>query len=118
MDKKHFKKGDLIIITVIAVIAIISGLYYMKATSKPASYAEINVAGKVVETLDLSKDTEFILHTPEGTISNHLIVKDGEIWCEEASCPDKICISQGHQSKSGGVIVCLPNKLIVTVVEK
>ena len=47
---------------------------------------------------------------------NRLIVRDGEVWCQEASCPDKVCIQQGKQKNAGSSIVCLPNRMIVTII--
>ena len=46
---------------------------------------------------------------------NHLVVKEGQIWCDQASCPDKVCVHQGKQSLEGGTIVCLPNRMIVQI---
>ena len=76
--------------------------------------AQITVDGKVVETLDLSRDTELTV-TGANKGTNHLIVRDGEIWCSEASCPDKVCVHQGKKHLSSDTIVCLPNKMIVTI---
>jgi len=83
----------------------------------PAATAQISVDGKVVEILDLSKDTELTVTGPGGG-TNHLIVKDGEIWCSEASCPDKVCVHQGKKHLSSDTIVCLPNKMVVTITGK
>ena len=33
----------------------------------------------------------------------------------EADCPDKLCVNQRAVSKNGESIICLPNKVIVTV---
>ncbi|MFR3753623.1 MAG: NusG domain II-containing protein [Enterocloster sp.] len=63
-----------------------------------------------LKSLDLSKDTETHGHQPLGGGTNHLIVKDGEIWCSEASCPDKVCVHQGKKHLSSDTIVCLPNQ--------
>lgn len=46
---------------------------------------------------------------------NKVVIADGEVWMEEADCPDKLCISQGKISKPGQTIICLPNKVMVTI---
>ncbi len=46
---------------------------------------------------------------------NKVVIADGEVWMEEADCPDKLCISQGKISRSGQTIICLPNKVMVTI---
>ena len=99
-----------------AILLIAAALFGINNIShkKPAVTAQITVDGKVVETLDLSRDTELTV-TGANKGTNHLIVRDGEIWCSEASCPDKVCVHQGKKHLSSDTIVCLPNKMIVTI---
>ena len=107
-------KRDLILAAAILLIAAaLFGFNYI-SHKKPAVTAQITVDGKVVETLDLSRDTELTV-TGANKWTNHLIVRDGEIWCSEASCPDKVCVHQGKKHLSSDTIVCLPNKMIVTI---
>lgn len=107
-------KHDLILAAAILLIAAaLFGFNYI-SHKKPAVTAQITVDGKVVETLDLSRDTELTV-TGANKGTNHLIVRDGEIWCSEASCPDKVCVHQGKKHLSSDTIVCLPNKMIVTI---
>ena len=98
------QKRDVILAAAILLLAAAAfGIsHYIRRT--PAAIAQVSVDGTVVETLDLSKG---------GT--NHLIVKDGEIWCSEASCPDKVCVHQGKKHLNSDTIVCLPNQMIVTI---
>ena len=48
---------------------------------------------------------------------NILIIKNNEIYMDKATCPDKTCIQQGHISKSGASIICLPHQLIVEIID-
>ena len=110
---KILGKRDMILTAAILLIAAaVFGFNYVSHRT-PAATAQISVDGKVVEILDLSKDTELTVTSPGGG-TNHLIVKDGEIWCSEASCPDKVCVHQGKKHLSSDTIVCLPNKMVVT----
>lgn len=43
-------------------------------------------------------------------------VKNGKIRLTEASCPDKICEKTGYIGSSGQSIICVPNKITVSVV--
>ncbi len=83
--------------------------------SGPAIRAEVSVDGTVVKVFDLAEDQEFTVNGADGGF-NRLIVRDGEVWCQEASCPDKVCIQQGKQKNAGSSIVCLPNRMIVTII--
>jgi hypothetical protein len=111
------KKNDMILFALLLAVAALSGIWYYMSHRTPALRAEVSIDGKVTEVLDLSKDQEITIQgAKNGT--NTLTVKDGEIWCEEASCPDKVCIHQGKQSRDGDIIVCLPNLMIVQIIGK
>lgn len=43
-------------------------------------------------------------------------VKNGRIRLTKVSCPDKICEKTGYIGSSGQSIICVPNKITVTVV--
>lgn len=112
---RAIKKPDVILIVILLAIFAILGLGYYLRHQVPAIRAEVTVDGKQTAILDLSKNQEITVDgARNGT--NHLIVQDGQIWCSEASCPDKVCIRQGKQSKDGDIIVCLPNLMIVQIV--
>lgn len=111
------KRNDLILAIVLLVIALISGGGYYLTHRTPALRAEITVDGKLVETLDLSKDQEITIHSAHNG-TNRLIIQNGAIWCAEASCPDGVCVHQGKQERDGDLIVCLPNLMIVQVIGK
>lgn len=110
------RKHDLILALLLLLAAAVLGGGYAFTHRAPALRAEVSVDGKLIETLELSRDTELTVEGFHGG-TNHLVVKDGQIWCDEATCPDKICIHQGKQSLEGSLIVCLPNRMIVKVTE-
>lgn len=47
--------------------------------------------------------------------TNTAEIRDGCIFMTDASCPDKLCIKQGKLSDSSRTIVCLPNKVVISV---
>ena len=75
-----------------------------------ARFARIESQGKTIKTLDLLVDQQFTVTTPEGGV-NVITVSGGKIAVTEASCPDHVCMARGF--RSGGQIVCLPNRLII-----
>lgn len=46
---------------------------------------------------------------------NKVVIAGGEVWMDSADCPDKLCVGQGRISRSGQTIICLPNKVMVTI---
>lgn len=113
--KDNKKKRDIWLI--IGILVIAGGFFTANLiwNQKPAITVEVSVDGTVVEQLDLSKDTQVTI--PSGNDgSNHLVIQDGKVWIDDATCPDKVCIHQGKIEQSGEMIVCLPNRMIAKVV--
>lgn len=111
---KNHKKDLLLIVFILAIAAVGFGVNYYNQ-KKPAARLEITVDGKVTDTLDLNKDTELTIEGWNGG-ANHLVIQDGMAWVDEADCPDKVCIHQGKVAMNRQMIVCLPNRMVATVV--
>lgn len=75
--------------------------------------AVVSVKGKTETILPLGKDAEYTL-SAEGC-TNVICVEGGEVFMHSASCPDGYCVRQGSISKTGEMIVCLPNRVTVTI---
>ena len=81
------------------------------------TYVQLEVDGKVVETLSLDEDTVRKIETDNGG-RNVLVIKDGEAEMSEANCPDGICTNHRKIHRNGESIICLPHKVVVTVVNE
>ncbi len=112
--KSPFKKWDLILAAFILLAA--AALYSVNRYTHqaPASQVMISVNGRTETVLDLNQNKEYTVSGYEGGV-NHVVIQDGEVWVDEASCPDKVCIHQGHISGDGQMIICLPNRVVVEV---
>ena len=76
----------------------------------------VSIDGKKEAEYPLNKDGTYLIYgSHPGT--NKLVIKDGEAYIEEASCPDKQCIKQGKISKAGEMLVCLPNRVVIKIVD-
>lgn len=105
------KKKDLILIAAIFVIAgIFFGVHAIQGKTEHAS-VEIHVDGELYGTYELSKNQ--IINIQD---TNTLEIRDGEAKMKKADCPDQICVNQKAISKAGESIICLPNKVVVSVV--
>ena len=101
------KKNDMILAAVLLALALVTGGAYYGMHRSPAAYAEVSVDGTV--------DREYTVESADGGV-NRLVVEDGSVWCEEANCPDALCVRQGKQNRDGSVIVCLPHRMIVKII--
>lgn len=112
--KKLIKKQDFLLILVILLLAAagFTGNWFLHR--KPSTTVKVIVDADVIEELDLSKDTELVIHGAWGG-TNTLIIENGQARISDASCPDKLCIHQGPISQTGELMVCLPNEVIVRI---
>lgn len=53
-----------------------------------------------------------------GEALNVLIIEDGKARVESASCPDGICCAHRPISLDGESIICLPNRVVISVSSK
>ncbi|MBR7073166.1 MAG: NusG domain II-containing protein [Eubacterium sp.] len=109
------KKHDFIVIGIIlaAAAVLFAALHFIPQNG---AYVRIETDKKVVETLPLNEDTEYEIKTENGT--NTLVIKDGFAYVSEADCKNQICVHHRKISKSGESIICLPHKVVITVVDK
>lgn len=111
------KKADFIIIAAVAVIAGILVFFLYGVNNASGAYVRLEVDGKVVETLSLDEDTVREIKT-DNDGRNVLVIKDGEAEMSEANCPDGICTNHSKIHRNGESIICLPHKVVVTVVNE
>ena len=112
MNEKIKREFVLAIVLLLAAAACYAG--YRMAGREPAAIAEVSIDGHMTHEFPLNLHTNFVIEGADGG-TNHLVIEDGKAYIDEASCPDKICISQGAVSESGQTIVCLPNRVVVTI---
>ncbi len=110
------KKKDIILLSVIISLVAVVGVVYLILSHKTAEdisekgYITVEVDGEEVARYNLSQEGEYLLNG--GT--NTLRIENGEAYLVDATCPDHSCVKSGKVTPMNP-IVCLPNKLIITV---
>ena len=114
------KKGDKIVVIILLITVILSfggTLIYKNVIKGSEKIAVLKSGGKIVRTIDLNKvveEEEFTIKTENGHY-NTILVEHGSIRVKDADCTHKECVKIGTITDSGGVIVCLPNKLMISI---
>ena len=113
--RKVHLRNDLFFILVILVIAAV-GMLYLFVFRENGNVVRVTVDGELYGTYSLSKDrTEEIRSGENGAGINRLVIRDGKAYMEYASCPDGICVDHSPIFRDGESIVCLPNRVVITV---
>lgn len=109
--KRQLTKKDIILIVVIVLVALLSFGMHELVGGKGAGCVTVKVAGEITGVYSLAEDKEISING--GT--NLLKIHNGSADMIEADCPDKLCVNQKKISKNGESIICLPNKVVVTI---
>ena len=114
MDKLSgvMKKADIVLFAALILLGA--------ALSVPAlmwrdsgDTVRVTVNGKLFGTYKVSEDREVAVKKNGNT--NIVVIKDGRVRMESASCKNQICVHTGKISRAGQSIVCLPNRVSVTI---
>lgn len=116
MKKGFIKKGDIILLVcVLAAATVMYGAFQLFSNqSGQGEYVNIEVNGQSVAVLSLYEDTVYEVKA-DGKTVNVVEIKDGEALMSDADCHDGVCKSHSPISKPSESIICLPNKVIITV---
>jgi hypothetical protein len=98
---------------IIAAVVFVSGAVWCRVSLLKSKGELVTVTqdGKVIYTLDLSREENRTITVEYEGRENVIEIKDGRIHMLEADCPDHTCINTGWLDNLP--IICLPNKLVI-----
>ena len=103
------KKHDFFLIGIIAAAVLL--FFLLRTLLVPeGDVLEITVDGELYGTYSLSED-----RTVEIGDGNVCRIKNGQVTMIRADCPDQLCIHQKAIGSGGGSIICLPNRVVLSV---
>ena len=102
------KKGDKVVVlmAVCMVILSVAALFLIKPRGNIVIIKKDN---EIVFEGSLDHDKTVELKT------NTVVIKDGSVFVESASCKNQICVNHKKIRKAGESIVCLPNRVTVEI---
>lgn len=114
---KNKKKNDLVLILLMLVIGVlgVAVIIYIQREDTISGEALVTIDGKEYGRFPLDEDRVEHIQVSESSY-NILEIRDGHADITDASCPDSVCVNHWKVSKKNQSIICLPNKLVVTIV--
>ncbi len=107
------KKADLILAAVILAVALsIAGSRYVHQAD--GSVVVVAVNGEETARYSLHQNRKVNIRSDGGY--NLLVIENGSACVQDADCPDRTCVHEGKIRRDGETIVCLPHKVVITVV--
>ena len=117
-DKIRLKKGDYLILLVVLVALVV--MLIMISGNRQGNQVHITADG-ITKTYSLSEGQQIRIPKSkdstgeQGDIGNTIVIDNGQVYMEDADCPDQVCVHHKPISKSGETIICLPNQVFVEV---
>lgn len=97
----------------IAVSLIVIGCQGLWASDDTGKLIQISVDGEIYGKYEF-KDKTLEIETEYG--KNTVMIDRNCVWIEDANCPDKLDVKAGKIDKTGQMLVCLPNRLMIEIV--
>ena len=105
------------IIFLLAVSA--AAMLYLFLFRESGDRVKVTVDGELFGVYSLQDEiTEDILTGADNENFNRLVISGGKAYVESASCPDGICAAHYPIFRGGESIVCLPNRVVITVISE
>ncbi len=108
-------RNDILLIGALLFVAAI-GAVYLFFFRGHGTTVTVTVDGELYGTYSLSQTV--VEEIISGENVNRLIIRDGKAFVETATCPDGICVAHRPIFRDGESIVCLPNRVVVTVTDE
>lgn len=109
------RKNDILLLIIMLLLSVLLAGAYWAAHRQKGAYVTVTVEGDLFATLPLDEDITLNIPSANGG-ENKLAIHNGTAEILSATCPDKLCVHQKEISHLGESLVCLPNKVIVTVI--
>lgn len=104
--------GDDILLCSIIFFALLSFALMPHWMVSGGKVLEIRVGDKIVGRYSLNNDRLVKVRGRLGTTS--VLIENGRARIQSSPCPHKICCRMGAIGSEGGMLVCVPNGVIVT----
>lgn len=111
--KTYITIGDGVLMFALMVVAGV--LFFLMPGWVLSGSTEVEIRSNDRVAGRYSLDTDRVVEV-SGPLGKSIVeIKDGRARILSSPCPHKLCIRMGQIGKEGGVLVCVPNKIVVSV---
>ncbi len=116
-DRRRRRNDAILILVVLALVAI--GITYLFLFREPGAFVKVTIDGQLYGEYPLSENrVEIISAGSNADQRNVLVIYEGKAFVKEANCPDGICSDHRAVFRDGESIICLPHRVVITVVSE
>ena len=108
---KVIKAGDWFIIILFCALIIISTKFLWNLPQ--GEYLQIYKNNEILATYSLNQKITKIIDGEKG--ETKITIDNGKVRFSSAPCAKKYCIHQGWINKANQIIICIPNKISISI---
>ena len=113
LARLHMTIADRILVVTLAAFAGVLFFVLPGMVLTGGNTVEIISGEDVVGVYSLDEDRTLNIKGPLGVTV--VEIDEGEVRVKSSPCPQKVCMDMGPRGHEGGVIACVPNKVVVKV---
>lgn len=111
--RRRFGRADVVLVGVFAAVCLAA--FFLFFLRGEGASVVVTRDGEVIGRYRLSEDRTVEIADASGRVTNVLVIAGGRADMTEADCPDRLCVRQRAIQRAGESLVCLPNRVVVTV---
>jgi len=101
--------------TIAVGAAVTCAIILLAGPRKDTSDIEVHITAEGAEYAVFPLDEDRIINVPGPLGTTAVEVKDGRVRVFDSPCPNKTCVSRGWVEGPGETIICIPNRVSITV---
>lgn len=109
-------RKELVILAVLLAVSMLS--YLIFSMQAKGAKVEIRIARQIFGTYDINQEQVVEVRDSDGTFLLRCEIRNGTVKVTESRCKDKICLDEGFISKNSQTIICLPQQVVISVVNE
>lgn len=114
-DRRRPTLWDGLLALLVAGAAVIL-IFFLRPAESNFLTVSVVLEGETIGTYDLSALTEPVTLTVEqADYPLTICLEPGRVRIEESACPGQDCVHTGWISRAGQQIICLPNRLVISL---
>lgn len=98
------------VLCILLILLGAAGLFWIRAHGKQGTTVVVTADGR-----EYYRGSLFVEKKIEIGEGNTLLIRNGTADMIHADCPDQICVEHTPISQTSETIICLPNRVVVTI---
>ena len=116
MKKVIITKADTFLISFLMLVSVLGIIYQQIMPTYTTQFITIETDGKLIHSIVLREGYYQEVEIDKDGKRNVVELRDNKVRMKFANCSDRDCVMSGWIQQPPRQIVCLPNRVVVTIV--